>query len=188
MSLPVRLSGEAGAELHDAARWYDERQPNVGGALLAAADGTFDSIRAWPRAGSPVERTRARRYVRRMRTGRFPNYAAYVVRDDHLLVVAIAHERRRPRYWNGRVRGVVGPLTRFGGPVGVGEDVWSSSCRVGLVVRDQQLDVGLGAGRRRRPAPRSRRSLGSGSSRCPGRGTDVMAKPATAAGSAGCGP
>ncbi len=38
-----------------------------------------------------------------MRVERFPCYAAYVVQESGATVVAIAHERRRPRYWIDRL-------------------------------------------------------------------------------------
>lgn len=37
--------------------------------------------------------------VRRVSVPRFPYYVAYLGDDEAIVVLAIAHERRRPRYW-----------------------------------------------------------------------------------------
>lgn len=42
--------------------------------------------------------------VRRMPVARFPYYLAYLVIDDGVRVLAIAHDRRRPAYWKGRLQ------------------------------------------------------------------------------------
>lgn len=33
---------------------------------------------------------------------RFPYYLAYISSEEGLLVLAVAHERRKPRYWTNR--------------------------------------------------------------------------------------
>jgi hypothetical protein len=42
--------------------------------------------------------------VRRFLLPRFPFAVAYVIRGDDVLVLAIAHTRRRPGYWRGRTQ------------------------------------------------------------------------------------
>jgi plasmid stabilization system protein ParE len=34
----------------------------------------------------------------------FPHRVIYQVRGDHVLIVAVMHERQRPQYWRDRVR------------------------------------------------------------------------------------
>jgi toxin ParE1/3/4 len=34
----------------------------------------------------------------------FPHRVIYQLRGDHVLIVAVMHERQRPQYWRGRVR------------------------------------------------------------------------------------
>ena len=41
--------------------------------------------------------------VRRVPVSRFPYYLAYLVSDDKIHILAIAHDGRRPAYWSGRV-------------------------------------------------------------------------------------
>ena len=47
--------------------------------------------RTWPRYGG-----RARRYV----FPRYPFSLVYILRDDDVEIVAVAHGRRRPGYWD----------------------------------------------------------------------------------------
>jgi len=103
VTLPVGLTSEANEDLRHASAWYEDRHDRLGFAFLAAVDRTIDSISRWPRTGTSIEGVRADLHARRMGVRRFPYYVAYVVLDDHVLVVAVAHERRRPRFWLGRV-------------------------------------------------------------------------------------
>jgi hypothetical protein len=43
--------------------------------------------------------------VRRLLLPRFPFAIAYLVRDDDVVVLAMAHTRRKPAYWIRRVGG-----------------------------------------------------------------------------------
>ncbi len=103
MSLRVQLVTEASAELEDAVRWYEQRHAGLGLAFLAAVDVAVRSILRWPRAGVSIDRLAPGLEVRRVPVPRFPLYLSYLVSDDEIHVLAIAHDRRRPAYWSGRV-------------------------------------------------------------------------------------
>lgn len=103
MSLRAELVAEAAAELEDAARWYEQRHTGLGLAFVAAVDVAVESILRWPHAGVPIDGMAPDLDVRRVPVSRFPYYLAYLVSDDELHVLAIAHDRRRPAYWSGRV-------------------------------------------------------------------------------------
>ena len=62
--------------------------------LRQAIDAVTASPRTWPRYGS-----RARRYV----FPRYPFSLVYILRNDDIEVVAVAHGRRRPGYWRSRL-------------------------------------------------------------------------------------
>jgi toxin ParE1/3/4 len=55
--------------------------------------------RLWP--GVP-----ARRGVRRALVERFPFAIAYVIHEDAMKVLAVGHQRRKPRYWLKRLQPV----------------------------------------------------------------------------------
>jgi len=51
---------------------------------------------------NPLTWPRITRNARRHMLSRFPYAVVYHVRKDIVLVVAVAHSRRRPGYWRGR--------------------------------------------------------------------------------------
>ena len=103
MSLQVRFSAEAVAELDAAAQWYEEQLPGLGLALIDAVDAALARVADWPRSGAPVPTVATDLDVRRVPVARFPYNLPYVVADAAVHVLAVAHDRRRPGYWTGRV-------------------------------------------------------------------------------------
>jgi len=98
----VEVLDAALAEAAEAAAWYEREVPALGEDFLDELDralaGISERPHAWPRLGT-VRRRAVRRFVLR----RFPFNVVYIRRSDHVLVVAVAHHRRRPRYWAGRL-------------------------------------------------------------------------------------
>jgi len=93
----VRFLLEAEEELAAAAVFYDDTSPGLGGEFLAEIQRTCRLIASDPESGRELSAVIRRRLVRR-----FP-YAVLYSRDgDNILVVAVAHQRRRPGYWQGR--------------------------------------------------------------------------------------
>lgn len=97
MMLPVVFHDAAEAELNEAAAYYAEARPGLGEAFIAEVQRAVDRIAASPLAGRAVERD-----VRWWVVKRFPYSVLYRVRDDHIRILAIAHQKRRPFYWRGR--------------------------------------------------------------------------------------
>ena len=88
-------------EEHDqAVAFYEERSAGLGERFEAEASRAIELIREYPRAWHPVS---AR--ARRCRLNRFPYGIVYWVGVEELLIVAVAHSKRRPRYWQARVPG-----------------------------------------------------------------------------------
>ena len=103
MSQQIRFAAEASAEIEDASRWYEQRHAGLGLAFLAAVNVAVESVVRSPRAGAPIEGLPEDLDVRRVPVSRFPYHLAYLVTDDQVHVLAVAHDRRRPVYWSGRV-------------------------------------------------------------------------------------
>ena len=99
MSLPVRFSVEAASELNDAAAWYDEQQQGLGEAFINAIETAVGLLADWPGSGARVAGLAEHTDVRRVPVARFPYHLPYFVIDDHVRVLAVAHDRRRPVYW-----------------------------------------------------------------------------------------
>lgn len=90
---------EALHELHDARVWYAERgAPEQGLRLLRAVDAKVEEI-----AGAPESfpRDPMRSWARRARILRWPYTLIFFVRevDSVVVVLAVAHGKRRARYW-----------------------------------------------------------------------------------------
>ena len=84
----------AEAEIAEAARWYDDRSPGMGAAFVAAVREAINLVLEAP------QRWRMARGARRYLMGRFPFAVVYrEISDDQVEVVAIAHLKRRQRYW-----------------------------------------------------------------------------------------
>ena len=86
----------------EAARWYERHRAHLGVEFLDAVNAAMTSTTETPGLGSPVpgigDLTIRRRPVRR-----FPYHVVYLELPDRLQILAIAHDRRRPAYWMGRL-------------------------------------------------------------------------------------
>ena len=102
MTLPIRISEEADAEMAEAARWYETHRAGLGTDFLDAVEAAVARISETPQMGSPVPGV-SDEAIRRRPVRRFPYHVVYVELPDRLQVLAIAHDRRRPGYWVGRL-------------------------------------------------------------------------------------
>lgn len=100
--MQVRFAAEAASELEAAAAWYDSRRSGLGLVFIDAVEAALDRVAQWPQSGSLVDGVTADLDVRRVPVTGFPYQLPYLVLDDHLRVLAVAHDRRRPRYWTPR--------------------------------------------------------------------------------------
>lgn len=89
-----RLLDRAEAELMDAAFYYQEQVQGLGSDFLDAADKAFDEILEAPERW-PVLRDEIRRHF----ITRFPYSVLYRVDPEEIVILAVAHHRRRPWYW-----------------------------------------------------------------------------------------
>jgi len=98
MTRPLRFDPAARRELNEAADFYDAEDPGLGLAFLDAAERAFEQIQAFPES-SPISLAPVRTKV----LSAFPFSVIYWVTDDEVIIVlALAHHRRRPEYWRGR--------------------------------------------------------------------------------------
>jgi toxin ParE1/3/4 len=83
-----------------AVAWYEEERSGLGAEFLAEVERATRRIIAFPQHGSPYL-VGTRRIVLR----RFPYSVVYWPDASDLLVVAVAHARRKPGYWRNRLKG-----------------------------------------------------------------------------------
>jgi plasmid stabilization system protein ParE len=85
-------------ELDEAIEYYKHEALGLGDAFLTEVLNALDRIGEFPDAWHPCsERTR------RCQTRRFPYGIIYQIRNNEILVVAIANLHRKPDYWKDRI-------------------------------------------------------------------------------------
>jgi toxin ParE1/3/4 len=95
-----RFHPEARVEVHAAASWYRERSSEAASGFSDAVASGIQSIREHPEAWPAWRRSDVRRRVLR----RYPYSIFYVLDREMIVIVAVAHHRRRPGYWLPRMR------------------------------------------------------------------------------------
>jgi plasmid stabilization system protein ParE len=85
-------------ELVDAAAYYEEQRPELGLAYLEEVEHAVNFLACYPEVGLKV-----RGSMRRLVLPRFPYSLLYrVLEDEQIRILAVAHHKRRPQYWQGR--------------------------------------------------------------------------------------
>ena len=96
----VDLHPEARAEFRSAALWYQERRDGLGVEFVAAVDAALLRIRKAPKSFPRWAGTeKAPAVIRKVPVDRFPYVIAFEERKRHVLILAVAHQKRRPLYW-----------------------------------------------------------------------------------------
>ena len=94
---PVDLLPEAGRDFDESFDWYAERSANAAARFAAAVDEALRVVASDPERFAVV----APRH-RACRVQGFPFRVIYRIEPECVVVVAIAHAKRRPVYWKGR--------------------------------------------------------------------------------------
>jgi plasmid stabilization system protein ParE len=98
-----RIEPEASEELGEAAIWYEAQRETLGEEFLEAIDAALDFIDHFPKAATPVPGLPPELPVRRVPVGRFPFHIVYLERSNVIRILAVAHDRRSPGYWESRM-------------------------------------------------------------------------------------
>ncbi|MFW6134669.1 MAG: type II toxin-antitoxin system RelE/ParE family toxin [Elusimicrobiota bacterium] len=85
-------------ELDDAIEYYNYEVPGLGDAFLTEVLNALDRIGEFPEAWHPCSER-----ARRCQTRRFPYGIIYQIREQEILIVAIANLHRKPDYWKDRI-------------------------------------------------------------------------------------
>ena len=84
-------------ELNEAASFYEASVPGLGDAFLDDVERAIQAVTERPRIGASLGRGFRKTILRR-----FPFSIVYADRGGEVVIVAVAHQRRRPGYWRGR--------------------------------------------------------------------------------------
>jgi len=88
---------DAELEYTEAISFYESRMVGLGRSFAAAVERTVSLIREHPDAGPPAGVNR-----RRWLVSRFPYSIVYRLEPESVVIVAVAHQSRRPGYWRRR--------------------------------------------------------------------------------------
>lgn len=92
------IAASAQAEFKEAFDFYESRQTGLGDELTADFESAVREILRNPAIGRRLSGD-----VRRWPLHQFPYALIYQIRQDSILIVAVAHFRRRPGYWRKRL-------------------------------------------------------------------------------------
>ena len=95
--MTVRFHPDARLELRDALSWYEERSPVSATAFAQEVEDAVLRI-----LDAPTRYPQADHGTRRVLLDRFPFNVFYRCDDTGILIVAVAHQKRRPGYWRTR--------------------------------------------------------------------------------------
>ena len=90
---PARL------EFEEAIEFYNQQRPNLGDEFASEVLNTITRILNHPEAWTKLSKR-----TRRCLTNRFPYGVIYQIRGNRILIVALAHLRKKPVYWRDRLK------------------------------------------------------------------------------------
>jgi len=95
----IEFLPEADDEFREAARYYESEAAGVGLSFIAAVHKAVDEIVEFPLA-TQIQRAGIRKKVLR----HFSYNIFYAIEIDTIVLVAVAHQRKRPNYWSARLK------------------------------------------------------------------------------------
>jgi toxin ParE1/3/4 len=96
---PLVIHAEAEAEVQAAVIYYEARREGLGREFLQEFESAAERIRRAPQAFGLVDDQGTRKH----RFHRFPYTLYYTELDEAIWIAAVAHQKRRPGYWSGRI-------------------------------------------------------------------------------------
>lgn len=96
----LSLHEDADRELNDVADYYDAESLGLGTAFLDQLDDGYQRILENPHAAAEIDPD-----IRKLVLAKFPYNLIYEIDGDVVLILAVAHQRRRPHYWRERRAG-----------------------------------------------------------------------------------
>ena len=94
-----RFHEAADAKLAEAVAYYDGKALGLGDRFMSDVKAATRQIERHPAIAPVIEEG-----VRAQALVRFPYRLMYVVEDDEIFIVAVAHQSKRPGYWVDRLR------------------------------------------------------------------------------------
>jgi plasmid stabilization system protein ParE len=96
--LDIEFHPDALAETLAARDWYLERSPAAAKAFVKEIENGLEQI-----AEAPLLRTLYLSETRQLLLRHFPFALVYLIANEKIFIVAVAHGKRRPGYWKKRL-------------------------------------------------------------------------------------
>jgi plasmid stabilization system protein ParE len=97
--LKTEFLPEADEEFREAARYYESEAPGIGMAFVVEVHKTVTDIVEFPLAAQIVRLSIRKKVLRH-----FSYNVLYSIEPDKIVIVAVAHQRRRSNYWRSRLK------------------------------------------------------------------------------------
>ena len=88
----------ASEEIVETAAYYEGEVPGLGNGFIVEIERIVGILRDEPNLGQRIEKE-----FRRILLARFPYSLIYCMEPERIWVVAVAHQHRRPGYWQERI-------------------------------------------------------------------------------------
>lgn len=99
--MQVRFLRPDEAEIEEQVAYFDRQRPGLGDRFEQDLLDTVKFMTDHALTGKPISAN-----IRKLRLRTFPFDVIYAVDAETIAIVAVAHHRRRPGYWRGRLRDV----------------------------------------------------------------------------------
>jgi plasmid stabilization system protein ParE len=96
--MTIRFLSAAETEFADAAAFYEAERVGLGNEFVETIQAAVERLEDVPEMGSPLD-SKYRSFI----VLRFPFRIVYRIADREIVIVAVAHQSRRPEYWRDRV-------------------------------------------------------------------------------------
>lgn len=94
----IRFLSLADQEVDDAVRWYEEKEEGLSRDFLDELDRIVRLVKTYPLLATQIEPE-----IRRFLFARFPYSLIYGIDQETIVVIAVAPQHRKPRYWADRI-------------------------------------------------------------------------------------
>ncbi|MDB9315352.1 type II toxin-antitoxin system RelE/ParE family toxin [Spirulina sp. CS-785/01] len=94
----VKFLAPARQEFKEAIQYYETQRAGLGQEFSQAVQATINRIVAFPSGWSLLGNN-----IRRCQTHHFPYGVIYVIEEEEIIIIAVAHLHRKPDYWSNRI-------------------------------------------------------------------------------------
>lgn len=98
----IRILAQAAEEAIEAAAWYEQEHAGLGTEFARAIEAAFDLLEADIVPVTKLSDQAGAEGIKRLVLRRFPYDIVVRETPEEIIVVAIAHQSRRPGYWRSR--------------------------------------------------------------------------------------